>query len=189
MFGDTEAKSSSIKNSIELLSDNSELMLPLTSAMLSSLRNIESSIGGVTNLVIRNATGSKSVDGVKVGFVQNDIGNSITKGFDTFNKMTFGLADTLTLGLFSSIGKALGGLFGTKTTIKGQGLYGASQNLGSILSQGFNLQEYVDIQTKKKTFGITTSTKNSTRYSAADQELENQFSLIFTGFYDSIVAA
>ena len=103
--------------------------------------------------------------------------------------MTFGLADTLTLGLFSSIGKALGGLFGTKTTIKGQGLYGASQDLGSILSQGFDLQEYVDVQTKKKTFGITTSKNNSTRYSDANQELENQFNLIFTGFYDSIVAA
>ena len=68
-------------------------------------------------------------------------------------------------------------------------MYGASQDLGSILSQGFDLKEYVDIQTKKKAFGITTSTKNSTRYSDANQELENQFNLIFTGFYDSIVAA
>ena len=87
------------------------------------------------------------------------------------------------------LGSLLGGLFGTKTTIKGQGLYGGSQDLGSILSQGYNLQEYVDIQTKKKAFGVTTSTKNKTRYSDANQELENQFSLIFTGFYDSIVAA
>ena len=98
-----------------------------------------------------------------------------------------GLAVGALLG--PTLGKALGGLFGTKTTIKGQGLYGASQDLGSIVSQGFNLQEYVDIQTKKKALGITTSKKNSTRYSDANQELENQFSLIFTGFYDSIVAA
>ena len=187
VFGDTEAKSSSIKNSIEILSDNSELMLPLTSAMLSSLRNIESSIGGVTNLVIRQATG----EGFNIveGFKQNGIGKGIESTVSTLNKLTFGLADTLSFGLFSAIGKALGGLFGTKTTIKGQGLYGASQDLGSILSQGFDLQEYVDIQTKKKAFGITTSKKNSTRYSDANQELENQFSLIFTGFYDSIVAA
>ena len=55
--------------------------------------------------------------------------------------------------LGSVLGKALGGLFGTKTTIKGQGLYGGSQDLGSILTQGFDLKEYVNIQTKKKAFG------------------------------------
>ena len=147
--GETEAKSSSIKNSIELLSNNSDLMLPLTSAMLASLKNIESSIGGVTNLVLRQVTGAQGFN-VTEGFNQNGIGKGIESTVSTLNKLTFGLADTLSLGLFSAIGKALGGLFGTKTTIEGQGLYGASQNLGSILSQGFNLKEYVDTQTKKK---------------------------------------
>lgn len=33
-------------------------MLPLTSAMLRSLRNIESSIGGVTNLIVRGDLGN-----------------------------------------------------------------------------------------------------------------------------------
>ena len=53
----------------------------------------------------------------------------------------------------------------------------------------FNLQEYIDIQTKKKTLGITTSNKSSTKYSKADAELSNQFTLIFGGFYDSILSA
>ena len=75
VFGDTEAKSSSIKNSIKLLSDNSELMLPLTSAMLSSLRNIESSIGGVTNLIIRQATGEGF--NIAEGFKQNTTGKLV----------------------------------------------------------------------------------------------------------------
>ena len=78
VFGDSEAKSASIKNSIELLSENSDLMLPLTSAMLASLRNIESSIGGVTNLVIRNATGSKLVGGVNQGFNANTLGKLLS---------------------------------------------------------------------------------------------------------------
>ena len=51
------------------------------------------------------------------------------------------------------------------------------------------MQEYVDIQTKKKSFGITTSKSNSTQYSAASQELENQFTLIFKGFNDAILSA
>ena len=58
VFGDSTAKSESINNSIEILSENSDLMLPLTSAMLRSLRNIESSLGGVANLIIRGDVGN-----------------------------------------------------------------------------------------------------------------------------------
>lgn len=187
VFGDSEAKSASIVNSIDLLSENSDLMLPLTSAMLRSLRNIESNISGVTNLIIRQATGEGF--NIAEGFKQNGIGKGIESTVSTLNNLTFGLADTLTFGLFSAIGKALGGLFGTKTTVKGQGLFADTQKLGDIITKGFDLFEYVDVQIKKKSFGITTSKKNKTQTSAADAALENQFTLIFSGFYDSILKA
>lgn len=184
VFGDSEAQSASISNSIDILSENSDLMLPLTSAMLRSLKNIESSIGGVTNLILRQATGQGF--NIQGGFTQNGIGNILQKSIQS----TF---DVLFLGDFLGIGKALGGLvgglFGSKTTVKGQGLFGGAQSLGDILSGGFDLQEYIDIQVKKKTLGVTTSTKNKTQFSAANKELENQFTLIFGGFYDSILSA
>ena len=181
VFGDTEAQSASIKNSIELLSKNSDLMLPLTSAMLASLRNIESNIGGVTNLIIRGATGKDF--NITEGFNPNSIG----KLFEKAGSSLFGGLDFLGIG--KAIGGLLGGLFGSKTTIKGQGLYGGKQSLGKILTEGFNLKEYVDVETKKKTLGITTSTKNKTMFSSANKELENQFTMIFSGFYDSILSA
>lgn len=181
VFGDTEAQSASIKNSIELLSKNSDLMLPLTSAMLASLKNIESSIGGVTNLIIRQATGKGF--NITEGFNPNTIGSF----FEKAGKSLFGGLDFLGIG--KTIGNLLGGLFGSKTTIKGQGLFGGAQSLSSIMSNGFNLQEYIDVETKKKTFGITTSTKNSTQLAAANKDLEKQFTLIFSGFYDSILSA
>ncbi len=215
VFGDSEAKSASIANSIDLLSENSDLMLPLTSAMLRSLRNIESNIGGVTNLILRGETGEGF--NIAEGFKQNGIGKGIglagqlaggiggaigggIAGAFGAGLLGAGMGSALGIGLGlatggiglllgASLGKALGGLFGSKTTIKGQGLYGGSQALGDILSQGFNLQEYADVQTKKKAFGITTSTKNKTKYSKADEELANQFTLIFSGLYDSIFAA
>lgn len=189
VFGDKEAKSESIKKSIDLLADNSRVELPLTAAMLKSLRNIESNIGGLTNLLIRNEPAKELAASIGQGFKMDGIGKGITKTFDVVNKLTFGFADKLTLGLFSAIGNLLGGLFGKKVSVKGQGLYGDAQKLGDIVSDGFNLKEYVDIQTKKKSFGITTSTKNSTRYSKADQELANQFGLIFRNFYDSVLLA
>ena len=77
VFGDSEAQSASIANSIDLLSENSDLMLPLTSAMLRSLRNIESSIGGVTNLILRQETGKGF--NIAEGFNQNAIGGFLEK--------------------------------------------------------------------------------------------------------------
>lgn len=182
VFGDSEAQSASIANSIDLLSENSDLMLPLTSAMLRSLRNIESSIGGVTNLILRQATGQGF--NIAEGFNQNAIGGFLEKAGNSFFA---GIGDFL--GINKMLGGLLGGLFGSKTTVKGQGLFGGAQSLGDILSGGFDLQEYIDVQVKKKTFGVTTSTKNKTQFAEANKELEKQFTLIFGGFYDSILSA
>lgn len=182
VFGDSEAQSASIANSIDLLSENSDLMLPLTSAMLRSLRNIESSIGGVTNLILRQETGQGF--NIVEGFNQNAIGGFLEKAGNSFFA---GIGDFL--GINKMLGGLLGGLFGSKTTVKGQGLFGGAQSLGDILSGGFDLQEYVDVQVKKKSFGVTTSTKNKTKFAEANKELEKQFTLIFGGFYDSILSA
>ena len=215
VFGDTDAKSESIKKSIDLLADNSDLMLPLTNAMLRSLRNIESNIGGLTNLLIRtgvgkdfnivegfqqNSTGKYlGMAGQLAGGVGGAIGGGLLGSFGA-GLLGAGMGSALGIGLGvltggiglllgSALGSMLGGLFGTKTSVKGQGLFGADQNLASILDKGFSLQEYVDVNIKKKSFGVTTSNKNSTKLSAADQQLANQFTLIFEGFYDSILNA
>lgn len=184
VFGDPTAKSESIKKSIDLLAENSDVTTPLTAAMLKSLQNIESNIGGLANLLIRNAPGSKLVEGVNQGFKQNTIGGFLEKA----GKTAFAAIGDF-LGINKMLGSLLGGLFGKKVSVKGQGLFGSNQQLGDIIGDGFSLQEYVDIQTKKKSFGITTSKKNSTQYSAASQELENQFTLIFKSFNDAILSA
>lgn len=182
VFGDSEAQSASIANSIDLLSENSDLMLPLTSAMLRSLKNIESSIGGVTNLILRQETGKGF--NITEGFNQNAIGGFLEKAGNSFFA---GIGDFL--GINKMLGGLLGGLFGTSTKVKASGLYGGSQKLSNILADGFKLQEYVDVQIKKKVAGVTTSNKTKTKYTKADAELSKQFTLIFEGFYDSILSA
>ncbi|QEH80851.1 hypothetical protein EIK56_23070 [Sphingomonas sp. C8-2] len=72
VFGDTSAKSDSIKRSIDLLADLDTEMLVVSKQMASSLKAIESSIGGLTNLVIRlggaDGIGANAAAGVKTGF-------------------------------------------------------------------------------------------------------------------------
>ena len=58
VLGDTGAKSESIKKSIEALEKYAKVELPITSAMLQSLKNIESGISGLGNLIVRAPKGS-----------------------------------------------------------------------------------------------------------------------------------
>lgn len=238
VFGDKEAKSESIKKAIELLADNSKVELPITSAMLKSLRNIENSFGGLTNLLIRENPASGLADSVAQGSYKTKLGESmgagISMGVSYLTKVALakgtaaliasggaiggailsagsavistvssavGASISAVAGAFSlgigllvgqvigkPIAKLVGKLFGKKQTVIGQGLYGGDQSLGNIVDKGFNLQEYVDIETKKKRWGRT-KTSYSTRYGAASGELTNQFSLIFRGFYDAMLQA
>lgn len=169
VLGDPEAKSDSIKNAINALKDVDTVMLTYSRQMAASLRSIEDQIGGFASLLVRQGDSINASGGVVQGFNPNAIGSI--------------------LGKIPLIGGILKGLFGSKTTVIGSGLYGNAQSLGSILSGGFDASYYSDIQKKKKFFGLTTSTKYSTQYTAADPTLENQFTLILRSFNEAILAA
>ena len=195
MFGDSEAQPASIANSIDLLSENSDLMLPLTSAMLRSLKNIESSIGGVTNLILRGDLGGDfsnlEFDGMLTGVIgtANNLFVKFTNGLEKV--LTFGLFDKLGIGGLgtSIVSSIVGGLFGkTSQKVTASGLYADDQTLGSILENGINLKQYADVKTTKKSW-FSSSSSTSTKYAEADEELQNQFTLIFSGLYDSILSA
>lgn len=172
ILGDASAKSDSIKNAIDALKEVDTLTNNYARQMASSLRSIESQIGGIATLVVRAGDISASA--------------GVTEGFKKSGMV--GIVGSL-LGSIPLIGGFLGGLFGTKTTVTGNGLYGGAQSLGGILSGGFDASYYSDIEKKKKFFGFTTGTKSSTQYGAADPTLENQFTLILRSFNDAITAA
>ena len=198
VFGDSEAQSASIANSIDLLSENSDLMLPLTSAMLRSLKNIESSIGGVTNLILRGDLGgdfSNLEFDARLTGVIGAVDKIFTSSSKTMmNVLTLGLDKILLGGALGNlaggvVSTVLGGLFGkTSQKVVASGLYAGSQTLGSILENGMSLSQYADVKTTKKSwFGSSSST--STKYASVDEELQQQFTLIFVGLYDSILSA
>lgn len=168
VLGDASAKSESIRRALDALKEVDTLMLGTSREMASSLRSIESQIGGVASLVVR--AGNVNADAtVAQGFQKNFLGSI--------------------LGSIPLLGSLLGGLFGSKTEVVGGGLYGRAQSLGGILNGGFDASYYSDIKKTSKFLGITTGTKYSTNYSAADAGLEQQFTLILRGFSDAIRAA
>ena len=98
------------------------------------------------------------------------------------------LSELLGLGkAFDSLAKSL---FGSTTKIEGQGIFSGEQNLGKVLSGGFDAQYYSDVLTKKKVAGFTTSKSRSTRITdEGTSELDRQLTLIFSNMVDVLEAA
>ena len=192
VFGDATAQSESIKRSLDLLGDVDTRTMHYSKGMLDSLRNIESNIGGLTNLVIRTGAADAAAAGINAGTQMSSLGRLGVESVRAFvGNMTFGLSELLGVGKLISglVGGITSKLFNKKTEITGQGIFGAPQTLGNILAGGFDASYYADINTSKKAFGITYSRSSDTRLTAADAELERQFGQIFEGFDSAVRAA
>ncbi len=168
VFGDPSAKSESLKRSIDALREVDLLTSVYAREMASSLRSIESSIGGFAAQILRAGDVNADVK-VNEGFQKNLVGSVLSK--------------------IPLIGGILGGLFGSKTEVTGSGLYAKGQTLDSILRGGFDASYYSDVKKSSKFLGITTGSKTSTQYTGASGELEGQFTLILRQFNDAITAA
>lgn len=185
VLGDSEAKSNSIANSLDLIGDNSDLMLPLTQVMARALQNIESAIGGVANLVFRtNGTASGIVPGLQTGVLSKNTGDPILN--------MFGINDSSITKNLPIIGSLLGGL---------QGLWGkTTQNIvdsgflakGTFgqLSQGQGISQYASIDTTESSwFGLVKETTNRVIEEQLGPELSRQFAQVFTNLGEAIRAA
>jgi len=213
VFGDSDAKSDSIKRSLDLLGDIDTDMLAVSRQMAASLKNIESQIGGVTNLVLRN--GLDNVEGklgVQTGFKPDAIGKALGAAPGALVGSVLGSLMAGPLGavlghavgaLFSKviykipvlgdilggIGKIFGSLFGTKTKVVGSGIFGGPQSFGDIEDLGFAGQSFVDIKRTKKFLGVSTGSKYKTKFGDLDDSIEQQFGLLLTSFGDAIKLA
>jgi phage-related minor tail protein len=194
VFGDSSAQSASLLNSIDALTEVDTMTMRYSAKMLEALNNIESNIGGLTNLVLRTNGGdltSGSSFGIETG-TKVPFLNSAELNLTMLGGIIAGPIGAVVGGIVSKIPvvqKITSALFGTKTKVNGTGLSMQDQSLASIINQGANLQNYADVTKTKKVFGITYKTSTSTQYSQADQTLADQFTKIFQGFNDAILAA
>ena len=94
VFGDSSAKSDSIKRALDLMSDNSSIELSYTRGMLNSLRSIESSMSGLGNLLVRTSGLTGVVEQASSGGWLGKIGNSIFGGKTTVEDTGFKIDPT-----------------------------------------------------------------------------------------------
>jgi len=188
VLGDSSAQSESIARSIEKLKDVNNLGLRYSSAMLVSLNNIDNNTRGMTANIARSGTLGSVAAGIPTGKFDTRFSNALSNTARVgMAAGTFGLSEIFGIGkVVDNLSKAL---FGKTQKITGQGIVGQDQSLGKILSGGFQGQYFTDIQTKKKTLGVTTSTNNRTALTEADQVVEDEITKIFMNFADVIQAA
>jgi len=185
VFGDKEAKSESINNSIDLLEKANSLTQKYSPQMLLHLRNIDASIGGLVNLLIRTGGIEGKAPVVYNSSKMNSMGG-VASGVMSISNISANLP--IIGGITSKLVNAVvGSIFGkTKTTNLGSGITGDKQTLGNILGSGFDANYFTDVQIKKSgLFG--SSTKYKTYMTEADAELEQQITAVFDGIYNSVL--
>lgn len=176
VFGDASAKSDSVKASLDLLKTSFDRLYPVNQGMLKALKNIESSMTGLTNLVVRSGG---IVEGSNFGVQEG-----------TISKSSMSWTTALILGgVTAPILKLLGGLWGKTTqSIVDSGL----QFGGSLqsLKQGQGFSQYVSVDTTKSSwFGLKKTTSNSVQSQGLSDELNSQFAMIFTNMQKSLEEA
>lgn len=186
VFGDAEAKSSSLGNAFEQLKDSAKIELRYQSGMLASLRNIEDAMAGVANAVLRT-TGITS--GNSLGIYEGIL--STNKGDPILNAIGLGSLNTLVTNL-----PVIGGVIGKlqslwgKTTqeITDSGL--VINGIVAQLSRGEGFSQYTDVQTTKSSFfGLSKSTKESTVFGELDADTNEALGRVFRGLSSSLVLA
>jgi tape measure domain-containing protein len=172
VFGDPDAKSESISKSISLLAENSDIGLEYSAGMLTSLLNIEASLTGATNAILRNGG---SITGR--GFEGMSKGASLFTGVGALDKI-FGTQ------VFSKI---FG--FGSKSEMKDSGITAGTQSVGNILTGGFKGSSYQDIETTKKALFITYSKSTDRALETLDESIATEFTNVIESMVDGITAA
>lgn len=210
VLGDSSAKSGSISRALDLIGKNSNRDLEYSSAMLQSLRAIESNIGNLSSLLGRQlglSNGAFDQSGLGLG---SSSSNPLKASLGGYLGMVAGAMLGNPLSLIFGIGGALltklpvigdiiGGIakaiFHVKTTVSllDQGITLNSKSIADILANGVSGLTYQDIQIKKKKklfgIGVGGSTTVKTVTNPLDDEVSNQIGLLIENFHDAIVSS
>ena len=198
VLGDAKKQSDSVSASLKLLANNSSAMLPLTSQMASSLKNIENGIAGVANIVAGNGAGilnGTNFNGNSAGQRTNSLtGTAVVAGAGYAAGTVFGEEIGSLLGPLGAlvggvVGSVVGKLWGSSSSsVTDSGL----QIGGSVgqLENGQGVNQYANVQTNSSSwFGLSHSSSDSTQTASAGDAINQQFGLIFKGLQSTLETA
>lgn len=193
VLGDSTAKSESIAKAIELSAANSNIELNYTAGMLRALLSIESALGNLGSLLIRNGNvGGKLPADMKGSAYQNAsalafggpgglVLDKLTGG--GFSKVLNAIVPKFITNIVGKIGNAIFG--GNVTTLDG-GITASAISVANARNGGLRASGYVDT---KKDGGLFHSDKYRTALTALGPEANQQFSAVIGGIAEAVEQA
>lgn len=185
ILGDSSAKSDSIARSLELAAANSSIELSYTAGMLASLRNIESSIAGLGNLLVRDSGLTGSLAPNSKGAAYNTASSTAVTAL---MGGVIGVAlDKLTGGFIGKVtGTIANAIFGGKVTTLDTGFTTNRTPLGSALAGGLAASQYTDT---KKDGGWFRSDKYNTSLTSLGAQANDQITKVIAGLASGVTEA
>lgn len=170
VLGDSDAKSESIANSLELIARDSGLGLVHFNSMDKSLKSLVAGIGGLSSLLVRGTNLTSKLP--------QDTISSVNKLFkDGHAPWSIGA---------NMMSKVFGSIFGGKTSVEDVGIKMNAASLAQLSQSGANVNQYVDT---KKTGGWFSSDKYKTTTTSLGSEINDQFGMIITSLADTVKSA
>lgn len=170
VLGDSDAKSESIANSLEILAKDSGLGLVHFSSMDKSLQTLVAGISGLSSLLVRGTNLTSKLP--------EDTISSVNKLFkDGHAPWSIGA---------NMMSKVFGSIFGGKTSVEDVGIKMNASTLSQLSQSGANVSQYIDT---KKTGGWFSSDKYKTETTSLGDEINSQFGMIITSLADTVKSA
>lgn len=209
VFGDTDAKSESLKKALDAVEKNTYQGLAIDNSMLATLRSIDSNISSFAGQLVR----STDITSPDVGALNTNNGFASTVGtlglaaggaalggmagagltaFTTLGAvggpigMVIGAVAGAILSKIPAVANLMTSIFGGKQSVEDSGFGMNAASLASILSGGAKAFQYADIKTSGGWFG---SDKRSEKTTALDAAANQQFTSIITSMADSVKAS
>jgi hypothetical protein len=208
VFGDSDAKSESIKRALEAVERNTYQDLAINSSMLIALRSIDTNISSFASQLV----GSTDITNPKFSLNTNNgfastvgtlgltaggaaLGGMAGAGLSAFTSlgavggpigMVAGAIAGAVLGKIPAVANLMTSIFGGKQSVEDSGFGMDAASLASILGSGAHAYQYADIKTSGGWFGSASHDEKTT---ALSDSANQQFTAIITSLADSVKTA
>jgi hypothetical protein len=206
VLGDSDAKSESIKNALDLVEKNTYQGLSVNNSMLATLRSIDSNIASFASQLLQSTgVANPSVPGLNVtnGAMTNvsramltmggsAVGGMAGAGLSAFTSMgavggPMGMVAGAIIGYLASrsplVGKITTAIFGGKQSIDDSGITLDRSSLASILAGGVHANSYADITTSG---GWFRGDSNEIKTAPLGDEANAQFTAIIKSLAETV---
>jgi hypothetical protein len=186
VLGSIEAKSESIAKATDIAADATSELVGINRAMLQALERLNAGIQGASARVAREAAGvnfeapTVRQNAFSVGGFAGGLVGELPGGQKIIDNFASGFLNSMTLGLGNVVGKLLGG----KSRQVDEGINIVGGYLSDLVDDVM-VQSFATFRVKKNAWS---STKTREKYQALSDDARNQFSLVFEGILESVLA-